>query len=293
LMSRLPLRCFALLGLLATVLAAVPALIAQALNQSVARDTILRYVRERFTIPDSVKITMTDLRESAYPDFLETTVTLDDGKDKRSQPLFVSKNMRYLVEGSIFNLGGDPRQDIVRLISLRDQPAQGPASAPVTLVEYSDLQCPVCAHMQEELETDIVPKYGDKLRVVFKEFPLSSLHDWALTGAIAAQCTYQIDPSKYVAFRSTVYKNQERISGDHARDMLLHFGAEVGIDNLKLAACIDSQNSLARVEANVHEGEALGIGQTPTSFINGRTLVGAPPSAEIYKLIDEVLRDSK
>ena len=60
--------------------------------------------------------------------------------------------------------------------------------------------------LQEELETDIVPKYGDKLRVVFKEFPLVNIHDWALTGAIAAQCTYQIDPSKYVAFRSAVFK---------------------------------------------------------------------------------------
>lgn len=292
-MSRLPLRCFALLGLLATVLEAVPALLAQAPNQPMTHEKIIRYVRDRFSIPDSVKITMTDLRESAYPDFLETTVTLDDGKEKHSQPLFVSKNMRYLVEGSIFNLGGDPRQDIIRLISLQDQATQGPASAPVTLVEYSDLACPVCGHLQEQLETDIVPKYGNKLRVVFKEFPLVTIHDWALTGAIAAQCTYQIDPSKYVAFRSAVFKNQESITGEHARDMLLHYGAEAGVDNLKLAACIDSRDSLSRVEANMHEGEALGIGQTPTSFINGRTLVGAPPSADIYKLIDEALRDTK
>jgi protein-disulfide isomerase len=292
-MSRLPLRCFALLGLLATLLAALPALLAQVPTPPATREKIIRYVRDRFSIPDSVKITMTDLRESAYPDFLETTLTLDDGKDKRSQPLFVSKNMRYLVEGSIFNLGGDPRQDIVRLISHQDQPTQGPASSPVTLVEYSDLACPVCAHLQEQLETDIVPKYGNKLRVVFKEFPLVTIHDWALTGAIAAQCTYQIDPSKYVAFRSVVFKNQESITGEHARDMLLHFGAEAGVDNMKLAACIDSRGSLSRVEANMREGEALGIGQTPTSFINGRTLVGAPPSADIYKLIDEAMRDTK
>jgi protein-disulfide isomerase len=292
-MSRLPLRGFALLCLLATVLAAVPALIAQAPNQPLTREKIIRYVRDRFNIPDSVKITMTDLRESAYPDFLETTVTVDDGKEKHSQPFFVSRNMRYLVNGSIFNLGGDSRQDLIRLISIQDQPTQGPASAPVTLVEYSDLQCPVCARLQEALETDIVPKYGAKLRVVFKEFPLINIHDWALTGAIAAQCAYQIDPSKYVAFRSAVFKNQESLSADHARDMLLHFGAEAGVDNMKLAACIDSRDSLARVEANMREGEALGIGQTPTSFINGRALVGAPPSADIYKLIDEAMRDPK
>jgi len=292
-MSRLPLRCFALLGLLATVLVAVPALLAQAPSQPMTHETIIRYIRERFSIPDSVKITITDLRESVYPDFLETTVTVDDGKDKRSQPLFVSKNMRYLVEGRIFNLGGDPRQDIIRLITLQDQATQGPPSAPVTLVEYSDLECPVCARLHEELETDIVPKYGDKLRVVFKEFPLVAIHDWALTAAIAAQCTYQIDPSKYAAFRSTVYKNQERITGEQARDMLLHFGAEAGVDNLKLAACIDSRDSLSRVEANMREGEALGVGETPTSFINGRILVGAPPSTDVYKLIDEAMRDIK
>ena len=292
-MSRLSLRCFALLGLLAMVLAAVPTLIAQAPNEPATHDKIIHYVRARFAIPDSVKITMTDLRESIYADYLETTMVLDDGKDKRSQPLFVSKNLRYLVQGNIFNLGGDPRQDIIRLISLEDQATQGPSNAPVTLVEYSDLQCPVCARMHEELETDIVPKYGDKLRVVFKEYPIVAIHDWALTGAIAAQCAYQIDPSKYVAFRSAVYKSQESISAEHARDMLLHLGAEAGVDNMKLAACIDSKGSLSRIEANMHEGDALGVASTPTSFINGRAIVGASISTDFYKLIDEAMGDPK
>lgn len=292
-MSRFSLQCCTLLGLVATVLVAVPALVAQAPNQPAVHEKIIRYVHARFNIPDSDKVTMTDLRESAYPDYFETTVTVDDGKNKQSQPLFVSRNLHYMVEGSIFNLEGDPHEEIRKLISLKDQPAQGPANAPVTLVEYSDLECPVCAHLQEELETDIVPKYGDKLRVVFKEFPLVTIHDWALTGAIAAQCAYQIDPSNYVDFRSVIYKNQESLNGDHARDMLLHLGAQAGIDNLKLAACIDSRGSLSRVEANMREGEALGVTQTPTSFINGRIIVGAGASTDFYKLIDEAMRDSK
>jgi protein-disulfide isomerase len=292
-MSRLPLRYFALLGLLAATLAMTPTLIAQSPTQPATREKIINYIRQRFSIAATVKITMTDLRETAYPDFYVTTINLDDGKDKRTQPMFVSKNLRYLVEGSLFNLNGDPRADIVRLISLKDQPAQGPASAPVTLVEYSDLECPVCARMHEELETDIIPKYGDKLRVVFKEFPLVTIHDWALTAAIAAQCTYQIDPALYVDFRSAVYKNQASINGDHARDLLLHMAAEAGVDNMKLAACIDAKDSLPRVEANIQEADALGVTQTPTLFINGRTLVGAPPAADLYKVIDEALHDGK
>lgn len=291
-MSRLPLRGFYFLCFLAALVAA-RGLVAQAPDRPTEHDKIIQYVRERFSIPANVKITMTDLRATAYPDYLETTITLDDGKDKHSQPLFVSKNMRYLVEGSIFNLGGDPREDIVRLISLADQPSQGPANAPVTLVEYSDLECPICARLHDELESTIVPKYGNKLRVVFKEFPLASIHDWAMAGAIAAQCTYQISPSRYVAFRSAVFQNQESISGDHARDMLLHFGAEAGVDDMKLAACFDSKASLPRVEANLNEGDALGVGQTPTSFINGRTIVGAPPAADFYKLIDEAMHNPR
>jgi protein-disulfide isomerase len=292
-MSRLPLRYLAILGLLAATLAAAPTLIAQGPTQPATREKIINYIRQHFGIPATVKITMTDLRETAYPDYFVTTITLDDGKDKRNQPLFISKDMRYLVEGNLFNLNGDPRADIVRLISVKDQPTQGPENAPVTLVEYSDLECPVCARMQEELETDIVPKYGDKLRVVFKEFPLVAIHDWALTAAIAAQCTYQIDPAKYVDFRSAVYKNQASINGEHARDLLLHAGAEAGVDNMKLAACIDSKDSLPRVEANIREADALGVAQTPTMFINGRILVGAPPSADVYKVIDEALHDGK
>ena len=97
-MSRLPLRYFVLLGLLAAILAVVSTLFAQGPTQPATREKIINYIRERFSIPATVKVTMTDLRETAYPDFYVTTVTLDDGKDKRTQPLFVSKNMRYLVE---------------------------------------------------------------------------------------------------------------------------------------------------------------------------------------------------
>jgi protein-disulfide isomerase len=279
--------------MLTAILAVAPALVGQAPTPAASREKIIKYVRDHFGFPASVKVTITDLRESAYPDFLETTVTLDDGKDKRSQPFFLSKNMRYLVEGSIFNFSGDSRELILRLMSLQDQASQGPANAPVTLVEYSDLECPVCATLQEELETQIVPKYGDKLRVVFKEFPLTNIHDWALMGAIVAQCTYQIDPSRYVAFRSAVFKNQAGITGDHARDMLLHYGAEAGVDNTKLAACMDAKATLPRVEANLQEGEALGVGSTPTSFINGRLIVGAPQPADFFKLIDESMHDTK
>ena len=292
-MSRLLLRCLALAGLLMAAGAGALTLTAQTPTPQATREKIIKFIQERFGIPATVKITMTDLHRSIYPDFQETTVTVDDGKEKHSQAFYISRDMRYMVQGELYNLGGDSPAEAVRLISLHDQAGQGPVNAPVTLVEYSDLECPVCARMQETLEKEIVPKYGDKLRVVFKEFPLVTIHPWAMTGSIAAQCIYQIDPSKYVPFRSAVYKDQASVTPEHARDALLHIAAEVGIDNMKLAACIDSQGSLARVEANVHEAQVLGIAQTPTLYINGRAILGAQPAPDIEKSIDEALHDTR
>ena len=83
------------------------------------------------------------------------------------------------------------------------------------------------------------------------------------------------------------------MNGDHARDLLLHLAAEAGIGNPKLAGCIDSKDSLPRVEANMQEADALGVAQTPTIFINGRSLPGAAPTSTLEKVIDEALHETK
>jgi protein-disulfide isomerase len=266
---------------------------ASAVNSAATREKILRYVRERFNIPEGVTLTVSEFRESPFPDFYETTLTADDGEGKRSQKFFVSKDGRYLVEGNIFTLGADPRREIVRSIALIDQPGLGPANAPVTIVEYSDLQCPSCARFHELLAKGVTRKYGDKVRVVFKEFPLVNIHDWALTGAIANQCVYQISPAAYAPFRSMAFQNQNSLNAANIRDSLLNFGEQVGVDRVKLASCLDSKASLSRVEEAAREGQVLGIAATPTSFVNGRMVVGSPQPAEFFRIVDEALRTTK
>jgi protein-disulfide isomerase len=257
------------------------------------REKIIRYVRGRFNVPEAVTLDVSEFRNSPFPDFYETTLTVDDGKGKHSQKLFVSKDGRYLVEGNIFTLGADPRREIVRSISLEDQPGHGPANAPVTIVEYSDLQCPSCAGFHELLVKEVVRKYGDKVRVVFKEFPLVTIHDWALSAALANQCVYQIDPAAYVPFRSLVFQNQNSLNAANARDSLLNYGEQAGVDRVKLASCLDAKASLPRVEESAREGQVLGIASTPTSFVNGRVVVGSPEPAEFFKIVDEALRAAR
>jgi protein-disulfide isomerase len=203
---------------------------------------------------------------------------------------YVTKDNRCLVVGTIFNLTVEPRREVLRTIVTADQPSQGPASAPVTIVEFSDLECPMCARVHEFLEKELLPKYGGKVRVVYKEFPLPTIHDWSLLGSIANQCAYQINPATFAPYRSLIFKNRINLNATNARDLLLDYGEQVGLDRLRLGACIDSKASLPRIEENVREGNVLGVTATPTSFVNGKRLVGMESADVFYKAVDEALR---
>jgi protein-disulfide isomerase len=250
---------------------------------------IIRQVKTVFKLPETIKLSVGPIVNSPYPGFSETTVMADNQGHEQKQKYYVTEDKRFLVLGAIFNMDVDPRRNALSTIKLDGQPSQGPANAPVTIVEYADLECPTCAREHEFLQKELLPKYGDKVRIVYKEFPLVQAHPWSLTAAIASQCAFREDPSKYLAYRSSIFEHQPNISATSARDLLLYYGQQIGLDRLKLAACIDSQASRSRVEENLREGQALGVDRTPTFFINGRILVGGAPDL-FYQSIDEALR---
>jgi protein-disulfide isomerase len=254
---------------------------------------IVQHVREQFKVPVTSGVTAGPLRSSPYPNLLATAVTVDDGKQKQTQDFYVTRDNRCLVVGSVFDLGVDPRREALGVITTANQPGHGSANAPVIVVEFSDLQCPMCARVHDFLEKELLPKYGDKVRVVYKELPLASIHDWSVTGSIANQCAYQINPATYVPYRSLIFKNQSSFNAANARDLLLDYGEQVGLDRLRLAACIDAKASLPRVEENFREGQAVGVTRTPTCFVNGRMVVGLESADAFYKVVDEALRVAK
>ena len=250
---------------------------------------IAQLLHSQFKVPETTTVTAGSLRTSPYPNFLATTVTVDNGKQKQTQEYYVTRDNRLLVLGSIYNLVENPRQEALRTISLQNQPTQGPARAPVTIVEYADLQCPSCATLHSFLENDLLPKYEGKVRVVFKEFPLVAFHDWSLTAAIANECVYTMAPAAYVPFRTLVYKNQTAFNAANVRDLLLNYADQTGVDRVRLAGCLDAKSSLPRIEQDLEEGKKLNVRSTPTTFINGKMLVGAAPPADFYKEVEEAL----
>jgi protein-disulfide isomerase len=245
-------------------------------------------IRATFKVPESTSLTIGPLRKSPFPNLSAFTLKAVGGGKEQTQDYFLTKDNHCLVLGNVFNLVVDPRQQALRTISTANQPSQGPAHAPVTIVEYADLQCPQCARLHDFLEKDLVPKYGDKVRVVFKEFPLP-MHDWSLTAAIANECVYRINPEAFVRFRSLIFQSQPAINVANVRDMLLGFADQAGVDRVQLAGCLDAKSSLPRIEQDQQEGKRLDVQSTPTCFVNGRIVVGMPSADIFYRAVDNAL----
>jgi len=216
------------------------------------------------------------------------SLAMDDGKAKQDIPLLLSRDGKHLIVSELFNMNVDPRAQALGTISLRDEPTQGPANAPVTIVEYADLECPTCARMQDFLETTLLPRYGNKVRVIFKEYPLP-FHDWSLTAAIGCQCAYEINPSTYVALRTAIFRNQQIINITNVRDTVLSYGEQAGLERAKLAGCLDAKSSLPRIQRDQAEAKRLNVNQTPTLYINGRMMIGLPSEEAYFNLIDGML----
>lgn len=263
---------------------------ALALKAANSKTEIGQRVREMFKVPENMQMTVGAAHASAFPAFSQFQVVVDDGKKKQNMDLYLAQSGRVLVLGQIYALGADPRREALRTIVTQDQPGVGPANAPVTIVEYADLQCPTCAQLHDFMEKTLLPKYGDKIHLIFKEFPLP-LHDWSMQAAIANECAYQLDPSTFVNYRSLIFARQKEFTVANVRDLLLQYGQEAGIDRLRLSACIDTKASLRRIDADKREADKLGVNRTPTSFVNGRLVVGMPPADEFYKIIDGALAE--
>jgi protein-disulfide isomerase len=254
---------------------------------------IVQDIREVFKVPEATSLTAGPIHKSSFTNLLVTTVTADNGNAKQTQDFYITRDNRTLVLGRVLDLGLDLKRQALQTMVTTDQPGLGPARAPVTIVEYADLECPTCARLHEFLEKELLPKYGDKVRVVFKEYPLVAIHDWSLTAAIANECVYQIKPEAFTPYRSLIFQNQSITNAANVRDVLLGYADLVGVDRVKLAGCLDSKASLPRVDAGAREGKLLEIQSTPTCFINGRALVGMVSAEAYYQAVDQALKEAK
>jgi protein-disulfide isomerase len=169
-----------------------------------------------------------------------------------------------------------PRQKIAA-----DGPAQGPANAPIELIEFSDFQCPYCLRAHPIVK-QVLSTYGDRIRFVYRNYPLPS-HPNARPAAEAAQCA--AEQGQFWPYHDRLFAEPNKLSDDDLKAS----AAALGMDAGRFNACFDSHKYKARVEADMQAGNDAGVNGTPAFFINGRMLSGAQPFDEFKRVIDEEL----
>jgi protein-disulfide isomerase len=160
-------------------------------------------------------------------------------------------------------------------------PTKGPADAPITIVEFSDFECPFCVRAEESI-AQVMKAYEGKVRIVYRDFPLPN-HTKAPKAAEAAHCAG--DQGKYWEMHSTLFKNQRAIDVP----ALKGYAKELGLDTAKFDQCLDSGAKANVVAEHKKAGEAAGVTGTPAFFINGVFLNGAQPFEAFKEIIDSEL----
>ena len=244
-------------------------------TQTPTQKNIEAYLRHLYAFGPDVLLVVGVPKETAVDGLLETTINLTIGENKQTVKFYVSKDGKFLFRGEMSDMTKDPLVESRSQIQVKDAPSLGDPKAVVTLVEYSDFECPVCRNLHDVLRDSILPKYPGRVRVVFKDFPIEQLHPWARTAAIAGRCAYQQNPMAFWKMYDFIYDNQEIISAANAWTKMLDYAGQSGLQVDTLKACMASPEAAEAVNASRANGQLLDVNSTPTVFVNGRRIVGA------------------
>lgn len=193
------------------------------------------------------------------------------------------------VTAGYFLWGGDDRraqssegaQNVTRYdVPVDDDPILGPKKAPITIVEFSDYECPYCKRWHSQVFNQLMEEYPGKIRFVFRDFPLSSIHPNAAPAAEAADCAHE--QGKFWEFNDMLFNGQLGLSPD----AYIAYAQELGLDMDKFQECVSSRRYADEVQADLNWATNLGIRSTPTFFLNGIPIVGAQPF-EFFKDVVE------
>ena len=168
-----------------------------------------------------------------------------------------------------------------------DDPVLGAEDAPITIIEFADFQCPYCQQHALETYPRLVADYGDQIRFVYKDFPITSIHPNAYPAALAAQCA--LEQNAFWEYHDLLFGGGLGLG----RDSYLAYAGDLRLDVAEFTACFDEERYAEAVQADYNFGVELGISSTPTFIINGIALVGAQPYSVFAQIIDYELANPR
>ena len=206
-----------------------------------------------------------------------TSYLQQQAQERRRQALLKELQPRYPVTVAL-------RAPTVE-VATEGEPSLGPTNAPVTIVEFSDFQCPYCRQAQDTLKR-LMAAYEGKIKLVFRDFPLRSIHPQAQKAAEAAQCA--AEQQKFWPYHDKLFA-----STNLQMDELKKFAQELELNMEQFTSCLDSNKYAAGIEADMQAGQQAGVNATPAFFVNGYPLSGAASYERFKELVDAALEQAQ
>jgi protein-disulfide isomerase len=248
--------------------------------------TVDSFLHQQFGYETDLTWKISSIKPSTVPGLAEVTVVLASPQGQQPTRFFVAPDGQHALVGEIIPFGARPFDPAKQLLGKGiTGPERGPKDAPVTIVEFGDLQCPACKAAQPTIEALVAAE--PNARFVFQNFPLE-MHNWAAKAAAYADCVGRASNDAFWKFISKTYEAQSDITAENADEKLTAIADGAGVKGADIAACAVKPETKASVDGSVALGKSVDVTGTPTLFINGRRISSFDSRmSDVYKNLVE------
>ena len=256
-----------------------------------SEEDVNAFLHETFGYDAQLTWKIVGIKPSQAEGLAEVMVQISGPQGQGEQKFYVTEDGKHAVVGDVIPFGAHPFEQTRALLEKKvTGPARGPASAPVTVVEFSDLQCPHCKESAPTIEKLLTE--NPNIHFVFQSFPLP-MHNWAMKGAEYADCVARSSNDAFWRYISSVYAGQADITAENADQKLTELADSSGVNGKDVAACAAKPETQSRVEASVALGKSVDVNATPTLFINGRPVGVNGNNYDVLKQIVDFAANDK
>src|ERR1700688_2667005 len=262
-------------------------------NNLPSEATVDSFMHQQFGYQADLTWKISSIKPSTITGLAEVNVVIAGTQGQQLTRFYVAPDGTQALVGEIIPFGAKPfdpaKQTLNRGIT---GPERGPKDAPVTIVEFGDLQCPACKAAQPTIEKLVADE--PNARFVFQNFPLD-MHNWAAKGAAYADCVGRASNDAFWKFIAKTYETQSAVTGENADEKLTAIADGAGIKGVDIATCASTPVTKAHVDASLALGKTVNVTGTPTLFINGRSIgnVSQVPAASLKGLVDFAAKQGK
>jgi len=248
--------------------------------------TVDSFLKQQFGYEADLSWKIASIKPSPITGLAEVTVVLANQQGQQLTRFYVAPDGEHALVGEIIPFGAHPFDPAKVLLEKGiTGPERGPKDAPVTIVEFGDLQCPACKAAQPTIEALVAAE--PNARFVFQNFPLE-MHNWAAKGAAYADCVGRASSDAFWKFISKTYETQADITAATADEKLTAIADGAGLKGAEIAACAAKPETKTRVDASIALGKSADVTSTPTLFINGRKIGNFDARlSDVYKSLVE------